>query len=133
MSLKIDPVMARYLAVGGGGAVGALLRFGVIESIGSADPTRFPWDTLAVNLLGSLVIGFFFRYWRSISNDRRSDLQRLFFTTGVLGGFTTFSTLSLDSVDLFRHDAWLNGAIYLAVTLLGGLALAALGYGYRRR
>ena len=133
MSPKIDPVMARYLAVGGGGAVGALLRFGVIESIGSADPTRFPWDTLAVNLLGSLVIGFFFRYWRSLPNDRRPDLQRLFFTTGVLGGFTTFSTLSLDSVELFRHDAWLNGAIYLAVTLLGGLALAALGYGYRRR
>ncbi|MEZ4497705.1 MAG: CrcB family protein [Thermomicrobiales bacterium] len=57
---------------------------------------------LAVNLLGSLVIGFFFRYWRSLPNDRRPDLQRLFFTTGVLGGFTTFSTLSLDSAELFR-------------------------------
>ena len=133
MSLKIDPVMARYLAVGAGGVVGALLRFGVIESIGSADPTQFPWDTLTVNLLGSLVIGLFFRYWRSLLNDRRPDFQRLFFTTGVLGGFTTFSTLSLDSAELFRHDAWLNGLIYLAATLLGGLALAAVGYGYRRR
>ena len=132
MSLKIDLMMARYLAVGAGGAVGALLRFGVIETIGSAGPTRFPWDTLTVNLLGSLVIGLFFRYWRSLPNNRRPDLQRLFFTTGLLGGFTTFSTLSLDSAELFRHDAWLNGVIYLAVTLLGGLVLAALGYGYRR-
>lgn len=119
-------------AVGAGGAIGAVARYGVMELIGSSDRSAFPWDTLAVNLAGSLLIGLFFRYYLAIESDRRPDLQRLFFATGLLGGFTTFSTLSLDTVDLFRSGAWLSGVIYVAATLIGGLALASFGYGLRR-
>jgi CrcB protein len=109
-----------------------MARYGVISWLGASDPTAFPWDTLAVNLAGSLLIGLFFRAWRSGAGGWRTDRARLFFTTGVLGGFTTFSTLSLDTVDLFRHDAWSRGVAYLAVSLIGGLLLAAIGYGRRR-
>lgn len=132
MSEKSQAV-ARYLAVGTGGVLGSLARFGVSETIGDAIPARFPWDTLAVNLVGCLLIGLFFRSWRSLPEVRKPDLVRLFFTTGLLGGFTTFSALSFESVELFRADAWFLGALYLLTTLIGGLALAAIGYGFRRR
>jgi CrcB protein len=58
-------------------------------------------------------------------------LSRLFLTTGILGGFTTFSTLSLDTVNLFRNDAWATAIVYVMTTLVGGLVLAAIGYGLR--
>jgi CrcB protein len=127
------PIATSYLAVGIGGAIGAVARFGVIELMGSADPGAFPWDTLSVNWLGSLLIGLVIRYWIARPPDQRPELSRLFLTTGILGGFTTFSTLSLDTVDLFRNDAWATGLIYIAATLVGGLAMAAIGYGLRPR
>jgi CrcB protein len=119
-----------YFAVCTGGAIGAVARFGVIELMGSGDPAAFPWDTLAVNWLGSLLIGLFIRSW--MAREHRPLLPQLFFTTGILGGFTTFSTLSLDAVDLFRSGAWATGVADVAATLIGGLSLAAIGYGLRR-
>ncbi|MCC6704122.1 MAG: fluoride efflux transporter CrcB [Thermomicrobiales bacterium] len=133
MATRTIPPLRLAFAVGIGGSIGAVARYGVIAWLGDADAAAFPWDTLAVNLLGSLLIGLFFRYWRSLPPDRRSELPRLFFVTGVLGGFTTFSTLSLDTVDLVRHAAWSTGLLYIAASLIGGLILAAIGYGAARR
>ena len=129
MTTRTIPPVRLALAIGIGGSIGAVARYGVIAWIGDANPSSFPWDTLAVNLLGSLLIGLFFRYWRSLPPDQRSDLPRLFLTTGVLGGFTTFSTLSLDTVDLIRHAAWPTSVLYIAASLIGGLTLAVIGYG----
>lgn len=130
MSGLVPAQRSLYLAVCAGGAIGAVARFGVIELMVSGDPAAFPWDTLAVNWIGSLLIGLFIRSW--MAREHRPLVSHLFFTTGILGGFTTFSTLSLDTVDLFRSGAWATGAVYVAATLIGGLSLAAIGYGLRR-
>jgi CrcB protein len=82
----------------------------------------FPYGTLAVNVVGSLAMGLIAEYFAL-----RGDLPqgaRLFLTTGILGGFTTFSTFSLDSISLWERGQTMIAAAYVAASLvlsLGGL------------
>jgi fluoride exporter len=112
---------ARLLgAVALGGAVGTLLRAGGLWAFGM--PTGgFPWVTLAENLVGALLLG-----WATGVVLRRRPEDRvlhLFLGAGVLGSFTTFSALAVDVVLLGSTV----GAVYLALSLGGGLAAAAAG------
>lgn len=113
--------MERFLFVGLGGGLGAMGRYGI-----SLLPFEgeFPLPTLAVNLLGAVLIGFLAGL---AGHGRVSEGQALFWKTGVCGGFTTFSTFSLESFQLFRRGRWLMGGVYAALSVALCLAGVALG------
>ncbi len=101
-----------------GGAIGALARYGAGLLWGTA-PEAFPWTTLLVNVVGCAVIGVFLVV---ITEGRPAHpLLRPFFGTGVLGGFTTFSTYAVDIRRLLEAGRLGPGLAYLGLTLLGAL------------
>lgn len=104
------------LCVAAGGAVGAVLRYLV-----SLIPFRgdLPLATLVVNLLGAFAIGFIAGI--SSSGDVSKNAV-LFFKTGVCGGFTTFSTFSLESLGLLEKGKTVIGAVYILLSLVGCIA-----------
>jgi fluoride exporter len=107
-----------------GGAIGSLLRY----QAGVVWPTptgTFPTTTLLINLLGCLVIGAFMIVITQVWDAHR--LVRPFFGTGVLGGFTTFSTYCLDIVNLIRLGHPASAAGYLFLTAIGAMLAVALG------
>ncbi|MFJ9693656.1 fluoride efflux transporter CrcB [Kitasatospora sp. NPDC101183] len=101
-----------------GGAIGALARYGA-GLLWAAAPEAFPWTTLLVNVVGCAVIGVFLVL---ITEGRPAHpLLRPFFGTGVLGGFTTFSTYAVDIRRLLEAGRLGPGLAYLGLTLLGAL------------
>ncbi|MEU6284383.1 fluoride efflux transporter CrcB [Streptomyces sp. NPDC047028] len=110
------PIIA---AVALGGAIGASARYGA-SLLWPTAPGTFPWTTLVVNVIGCGVIGMFMVIITDVWAAHR--LVRPFFGTGVLGGFTTFSTYAVDVQRLVdgRHAA--TGLAYLAATMLAALA-----------
>jgi len=115
---------ATWLAVGGGGALGAVLRWAVQLAMPSR-PAGFPWSTLAINVAGCLLIGFLAQWLPS--RVPHPDL-RAFLTVGVCGGFTTFSTFAVDAISLASHDA-VTPLLYAAGTT--AFCLAAVFAGFR--
>ncbi len=118
-----------WLAVAGGGALGALARHGVNAASLRLLGPAFPWGTLIVNVAGSFVMGLLI-VWFSLREPVAPAL-RAFLTVGVLGAFTTFSTFSLDVVTLVRDKAILEAGLYMAASvsvaigaLFAGMALA---------
>jgi len=113
-----------YVAAALGGALGALARWGVGEAL-PHDPGSWPWATLTVNLTGCLVLGLLI----AALFARRPDHPwlRPFLGTGVLGGYTTFSTFSVDAVHLADAGRWAVAAAYVLVSVAGGVLAAAAG------
>jgi protein CrcB len=113
--------LAVYLAVGAGAAIGGVLRAGVslgsIEVLGPA----FPWGTLAANVLGSFVIGFYAELSGPDGRLIASGRQRQFVMAGICGGFTTFSVFSLESSRLLA-----SGDLGLAAANIGGSVIVWL-------
>lgn len=118
---------AQALAVMGGAAVGALLRW---QAQAWLNPlwSGFPLGTLAVNAAGGLAIGVAAAWFSA----RPDDLLQLLLMTGVLGGFTTFSAFSVESLALLQRGAWLAAASHTLAHVLGSLACAALGWALGR-
>lgn len=117
-----------WLAVGAGGALGAMARHGVSRASLHLLGPNFPWGTLTANVVGSFAMGLLV-VWLSRHEPQNAAL-RAFLTVGVLGAFTTFSTFSLDVVTLYRDrtvmiaGAYLTASVVLSVFgLLAGLAL----------
>jgi CrcB protein len=111
-----------------GGGIGAALRHGVNLLSARLFGTAFPWHTLIENVTGSLVMGMLVAYF-AFKGDA-SQHWRLFFTTGVLGGYTTFSAFSLDTVLLYERGETAMAVVYVLASvalaiggLLAGLAL----------
>ena len=105
-----------YLIVFLGGGVGAALRHGVNLAAARLFGTGFPAGTLTVNVVGSLAMGML-AAWFAFKGDA-SQHWRLFLTTGVLGGFTTFSSFSLDVAVLYERGATGLAATYVALSLV---------------
>ncbi len=99
--------------VGVGGAIGAVLRY----MIGEWLPDGFPWGTLTVNLLGSLILGV-------IVGMSLSAEMGLLIGTGIMGAFTTMSAYSVDLVELFENSEYGPAVSYVLITLLGCPLLA---------
>jgi CrcB protein len=115
----------RYLLVMVGGAIGSLLRYLVGAWVqGLLGPT-FPWSTLFVNALGSLLIGAVVRL--SLEGALSGE-ARLFLAVGLLGGFTTFSSFSYETLALLQDGEALAALAYALGSLLLGFFLAYLGY-----
>ena len=116
-----------------GGTLGTAAR-ATLENAAPADPAGIPWMTLTINVTGSLVLGLLLETLTRTGPDagwRRG--ARLTLGTGVLGGFTTYSTLAVETVQRLTPGTHFVGVVYaLGSTLLGGAAAAA-GYGCARR
>jgi CrcB protein len=114
------------LAVAAGGALGSVARY--LVGIGSANlfGTNFPWGTLIINMTGSFLIGTFVGLFAAKWD--LSQAARIFLTVGICGGYTTFSTFSLDAYYLIeRGQTWASSAYMVAsVALSVGALIAAL-------
>ena len=88
--------------------------------------TAFPYGTLAVNLLGSFLLGLIFEV--ALASETFSLELRLALTTGVLGGFTTYSSFNYETLQLFREGSYALGLANLAATVLGCLVAGILGW-----
>jgi len=112
-----------YLVVAAGGALGTISRYFVSGMVANAFGETFPWGTLIINVTGSFIIGFF---WTLTAPDGRlfvSGSTRQFVMTGFCGGFTTFSSFSLQTLNLLRDGEWLPAA----GNILGSVTLCMLG------
>lgn len=114
------------LWVAAGGALGAALRFLVAEwARGQSALGGFPWATLGINVSGSLVLGLL--AGGALLGDSASPQLRAMLMIGVLGGFTTFSTFSLETVALVQAGAAGRAVGYVAASFLLSVGAAALG------
>lgn len=112
-----------YLLAALGGAVGALTRWAVAESLPS--PAGWPWATLLVNLTGCFLLGALLAVLAA--RPAEPSWARPFLGVGVLGGYTTYSTFAVEVVGLVDDGALALAAGYVLVSTLGGVAAVALG------
>ncbi|WP_068296225.1 fluoride efflux transporter CrcB [Pararhodobacter sp. CCB-MM2] len=116
-------MLTTLLQVALGGAIGASGRYLTgVAAIRLMGP-GFPWGTLAVNLIGSFVMGVVVVVLGHLSANRLAPLLM----TGVLGGFTTFSAFSLDALTIWERGQQGLAALYVGVSVAGSLAAIALG------
>lgn len=112
-------------AVMAGGSLGAVCRYGVSRLAAIYVPGRFPWGTLAVNLLGCLLIGAVFTV--AERTQVMGPATRLFVMTGILGAMTTFSTYSLETIVAVRSGSLMTAVLNILVNNVGGVALVLIG------
>jgi len=115
----------QLLAIAGGGALGALLRFGMSNSVYRLLGRDFPYGTMAVNVLGSLLMGFLFVLFVErmvVSAEWRSGLL-----IGLLGAFTTFSTFSFETLALFDAGASIKALVNIIASVVLCLVATWLG------
>lgn len=113
-----------YLYLAAGGAVGTLSRFWLTARIHETAGFWFPWGTLTVNLLGSLVLGV---AMGAAEQAAISPEVRAMITVGLCGAFTTFSTMSYETAILVQDGAWSRAAVYALGGLALGLAAVVIG------
>jgi CrcB protein len=120
--------MHSFLLVGAGGAIGAMARYGFASLVGRLWPMGFPLATMLINIIGSaamgILVGLLARWLPAWQSD-----ARLFVAVGILGGFTTFSTFSLDTIVLIERGDWLSAGAYVLLSVvlcLVGLYLGLL-------
>ncbi|MBC7426910.1 MAG: fluoride efflux transporter CrcB [Bacteroidia bacterium] len=114
-------MLNKFLMVIAGGGTGALLRYSIGLLIPKASESAFPWATLLVNLLGCLAIGIFYKLYY------QEEAYRLLLITGLLGGFTTFSSFGMESYQLILSKKWDFFAFYFTATNLFGILCVWLG------
>jgi fluoride exporter len=117
-------------AIAIGGALGTVARY-LLETTFTTASGHFPATTLVINLSGSLAIGFLIPLTEWLSP--RAPLARPFVVVGLLGGWTTYSTLAVDAVLLGKQHHVALSIGYLAATLIGGIGLVALGHAASRK
>ena len=115
------------LIVGTGSFIGGAMRYWLSTLMKSVCGQGFPWGTLMVNLLGCFLFGMLFAVFGK-SNATDNTLY-LLLTTGICGGFTTFSTFANESVQMLQQGNTWGFVGYVATSVVAGLALIALGYG----
>ena len=113
-----------YLYLAAGGVLGTLARYALGGWMQGWAGSGFPWGTLVVNLLGSLLLGFLFR---AAELGPLSPELRGFVGVGFCGAFTTFSTYSVETLALLQQGAWGRAAGYSLGSVAVGLAAAAAG------
>ena len=121
----LPDTIRNIIAVGAGSFIGGITRY-LVSLAMKGISKGFPWATLLVNLLGCLIIGLL---WGFLSrNASESTSWGLFLTVGLCGGFTTFSTFSKEALTMLQTGQIWGFASYIAISILAGIALVALGY-----
>jgi CrcB protein len=120
--------MSLYVWIAVGGAVGTLARFVLSGLVAHRVGETFPWGTLLVNVSGSFVIGFFATFFGPDSRFLVGPTARHFVMTGILGGFTTFSSFSLQTLTLAREGDWVRAGANAVGSLVLCLLAVWLGH-----
>ena len=114
--------LSLYLIIAAGGAIGTLLRFIISGLIATRFGETFPWGTLIVNVSGCFVIGFFAVMTGPDGRLLVSGGTRQFVMIGICGGYTTFSSFSIQTLNLMRDGEWL----YAGGNVVGSVMLCLL-------
>ena len=119
--------MTNLVAIGIGGAIGALLRYGIAIATSSFVTLEndFPLGTFIANMIGAFLMGLFYQTFNQSAGH--SEPVRLFLTTGMLGALTTFSTFALEGVNLHRAGNVSVGLTYIVLSNICGFLLLYLG------
>ncbi len=117
--------MIKIIAVMIGGGLGASCRHTLFLLVQKVSADNFPYGTLAVNLLGSFLIGLL---WGAFEGIRLTPTWRVFIFTGFLGGFTTFSTFAREAMQFIKIGQWKPALIYVAVSNISGILLVFAGF-----
>lgn len=117
--------MNTVLAVAAGGAIGALSRYWLYNAVHGVLGRGFPYGTLAVNVLGSALMGFLYVWLFDRLNMGAG--WRAFLLVGCLGSFTTFSAFSLETLNLMQSGAWLRGLTNVVASVTVCIAAAWIG------
>ena len=120
--------MITYLWIAIGGALGSVARYGCSSLVARAVGETFPWGTLIVNVTGSFVIGFFVGLTGPDGRMAVSPNARQFVTVGICGGYTTFSSFSLQTLNLVRDGDLVGAGGNVLGSVIGCLASVWLGY-----
>jgi fluoride exporter len=123
--------MIAYFWVAIGGALGSVGRFwlgGLIAEASARQGSLFPWNTLVVNVTGSFVIGVFGAMTATEGRWPASPAIRQFFIAGICGGYTTFSSFSLQTLSLLQDRQWLQAGANAVLSVVLCLAAVWLGY-----
>lgn len=117
--------MKVLLIIGTGGFLGSTARYIVQQLLADKLGASFPYGTLAVNILGSFIIGLVYALFEQ--GSVLSPEWRLFLAVGICGGFTTFSSFAFESIQMLRLEQFLYLSLYMAFSLIGGLMATYLG------
>jgi len=117
--------MLKYILLATGGAIGTILRYSMSGLTYRIVNSVFPWGTIVVNLTGSFAIGLL---WGFFEIQNISSNMRNFIFIGILGGFTTFSTYALESLNLFRDGEIKLAMTNLLISNICGLLLVFAGF-----
>ena len=120
--------MALYLWIGVGSALGGMTRYGLGSMIARRFGEEFPWATLTINIAGSFLIGLFAALAFSEGSTIGGATARHFVMTGILGGFTTYSAFSLQTLVLLRNGEWGRAGAYALGTFVLCFVAVALGH-----
>jgi CrcB protein len=118
----------KYLWIALGSALGGVARYWMSLAAVRLVGERFPWGTLVINILGSFVIGYFGTLTMPDGPRPASMEMRLFVMVGICGGFTTFSSFSLQTLELLRGGESLRALAYIVASVLLCIAGTALGH-----
>lgn len=121
----MDDVVTQTLAIAAGGAIGALLRFWMSSGIYAWLGRGFPYGTLAVNVVGSLLMGFL--YTVMIERVALGAEWRAFTLVGLLGAFTTFSTFSIETLNLVQQADYAKALINMVASVVACVLAAFVG------
>ncbi len=122
--------MTKILAIMTGGGLGAVCRYLLFIFVQRFSSHAFPYGTLTVNLLGSLLIGYL---WGFFEETPLLDEWKLFIFTGFLGGFTTFSTFAREATQLMKIGEYRIAISYMLVSNIFGIALVVSGFMLARK
>ena len=117
--------MSRFFWICLGGAAGTGARYALSGWLLQALGTGFPYGTLAVNVIGSFLLGAIMH--AALAAGWLAPTLRLTLTTGFLGGFTTYSTFNYETLRYFQDSAWLLGTLNIAVTMISCLLAGVAG------
>ena len=118
-------IIKNILIVGCGSFLGGAARY-LISITMKGISKGFPWGTLLVNLAGCLLIGLLWGIFSRTSSE--GSPWSLFFTVGLCGGFTTFSTFSKEALAMLQCSNYVGFASYIAISVIAGITLVVLGY-----
>lgn len=114
-----------FLYIAAGGAIGAVVRFAVGQLLKPTSATSFPLHTFVINLTGCFLIGIAAAY---LLRHAEADLLKYLIITGVLGGYTTFSSFALETLQLMQAQKFVMAIWYVALSNVTGIAACFGGY-----
>jgi CrcB protein len=120
--------MQSYIWVGLGGALGSVARFWCSGFVARHFGETFPWGTLSINIVGSFIIGFFAELTGPDGRWLAGPSVRQFVMIGICGGYTTFSSFSLQTLSLARNEQWFRAGANIVLSVVLCLLFVWIGH-----